>query len=238
MKQLGLFGQPRVTSGDSTPRALTVSELTAKLKGVVEPAFTQLWVQGEVSNYRPPSGAGHVYFSLKDKDASLSVAAFGWGSRMAKARATDGTPKRVAFELKDGLEVLVHGKISLYPPRGSYQLIAEKIEPVGAGALQLAFEQLKTKLLNEGLFDPKLKRALPRFPNRIAVITSPTGAALRDILQVMGRRAAQVRVTIVPALMQGDEAPSQIIKAIRAANRYALGEIILLSRSSESIEDL
>jgi len=210
---------------DRAPAALSVSELTGKIKSSLEGDFFGVWVKGEVSNLKPAS-SGHLYFSLKDEGATLSAAAFGWSR------------KKNAFQLKDGMEVLCRGNISVYPPRGNYQLLVEAIEPVGAGSLQLAFDQLKEKLMKEGLFDSKRKRALPRYPARIVVITSPQAAALRDVLTVLKRRAPFVEVLIVPALVQGDEAPAKLIQAIRVANHHRMGEVILLTRGGGSMEDL
>jgi exodeoxyribonuclease VII large subunit len=210
----------------ATPRQWTVSELTQQIRGVVEPSFADVWVKGEISNCRP-AASGHAYFSLKDSGSCISAAIFGWAGR-----------KKPLFELKDGMQVLCHGKVSLYGPRGTYQLIIDQIEPLGAGALQLAFEQLKARLQAEGLFDASRKRRLPAFPERIAVVTSPSGAAIRDMIHVMARRAPHVRVTIVPAIVQGDDAPRQIIRALELANRLALGEVIVLARGGGSIEDL
>jgi exodeoxyribonuclease VII large subunit len=207
------------------PRTLSVSELTAQIRGVLEPSFTQVWIQGEVSNYRP-AASGHAYFSLKDQGASISAACFGWGSR------------RRGFEIKDGLQVLCRGKVTIYPPRGTYQLTIEHIEPLGAGALQIAFEQLKAKLAAEGLFEPARKRKLPPYPRRIAVVTSPSGAAIQDMLNILGRRAPHVRVTVVPAIVQGEGAPAQILRGLELANRHSLGDIVVLARGGGSIEDL
>jgi exodeoxyribonuclease VII large subunit len=204
-----------------------VSELTQKIRGVLEPSFQSVWVQGEISNARP-AASGHVYFSLKDAGASISAAIFGWGAR----------GKKPGFELKDGLEVLCRGKLSVYPPRGGYQIIVEQIEPLGAGALQLAFEQLKLKLAAEGLFDPARKKELPVFPKKVAIVTSPTGAAVRDMLTVLKRRAPQIEVLIVPALVQGEEAAKHLIRGIEAMNRYQLADVIVLARGGGSIEDL
>ncbi len=206
---------------------LTVSELTQMIRGVLEPSFTQVWVKGEISNYRP-AASGHVYFSLKDAGACISAAIFNWGGRS----------KKPLFEIKDGLQVLCRGKISLYPPRGSYQLIVDHVEPLGAGALQVAFEQLKARLAAEGLFAPTRKRPLPAFPSRIAVVTSPSGAAIRDMLNILARRAPHVRVTIIPAIVQGDEAPRQIIRGLELANHHRLGDVVVLARGGGSIEDL
>ena len=210
---------------ESKPKPLSVSELTTQIRGVLEPSFAQVWVQGEISNHRPAT-SGHAYFSLKDGGATISAAIFGWGSR-----------KR-AFELKDGLQVLCRGKVSVYPPRGSYQLTVEHVEPLGAGALQIAFEQLKARLAGEGLFDSARKRALPRFPARIAVVTSPSGAAIQDMLNILARRAPWVRVTVIPAVVQGDGAPAQIIRGLDLANRHDLGDLVVLARGGGSIEDL
>lgn len=215
---------------DTRPKAITVTELTQKIKGTLEPAFSEVWVQGEISNYRPPSGSGHVYFTLKDQGAAISAAIFGWSSRTK----TGGK----GFELKDGLQVLCRGKVSVYALRGNYQIVVDRIEPLGAGALQLAFEQLKAKLQKEGLFDPSRKRKIPPFPKRIAIVTSPTGAAIRDMLQVLGRRAPHIRVTVVPAVVQGDDAPRQVMRGIELANQHGLGDIICLARGGGSIEDL
>jgi exodeoxyribonuclease VII large subunit len=236
LSELPLFSQPIESLPEATTVAepviakpWTVTELTTRIKGVLEPAFMEVWVRGEISNYRP-AASGHVYFSLKDSGACISVAIFGWGAKSSK--------KKVAFELKDGLEVLCRGKVSLYPPRGSYQLIVDKLEPMGAGALQVAFEQLKRKLEAEGLFDSKRKRSLPTYPSRIAVVTSPSGAAIRDMLNILARRAPHVRVTIIPAVVQGDEAPRQIIRGLELANRHQLGDLVVLARGGGSIEDL
>ncbi len=227
--QAGKSEQEKGKTTPSEPVHLTVTELTSKIRGVLEPTFTEVWVQGEVSNHRP-AASGHVYFSLKDAGASISAAVFGWGGRGRK-----GAP---SFELKDGLQILCRGKVSVYPPRGSYQLIVDQIEPLGAGALQIAFDQLKARLAAEGLFDAKRKRPLPAFPHRIAVVTSPSGAAIRDMLNIMARRAPQVQVTIIPAIVQGDEAPKQIIRGLETANRFNLGEVVVLARGGGSIEDL
>ena len=136
------------------------------------------------------------------------------------------------------MEVLCHGKISVYPPRGTYQLVADQLEPVGAGALQLAFEQFKKKLAAEGLFDPARKRSMPRFPRRIAIVTSPSGAAIRDMLIVMKRRGPGVHAVVIPAVVQGDSAAAQIIRGLEAANRFCLGDVVVLARGGGSMEDL
>ena len=227
LKELPLFAQTQTVESPKTeaPKHWTVTELTAQIRGLLEPAFKQVWVQGEVSNCRP-AASGHVYFSLKDENACISAAIFGWGA------------KRRAFEIKDGMQVLCRGKLSVYPPRGSYQLIVEAVEPLGAGALQIAFEQLKAKLAAEGLFDPARKRPLPRYPKRIAVVTSPSGAAIQDMLNILRRRAPHIHVTVVPAVVQGDEAHKHIIRGLELANRHSLGDVVVLARGGGSIEDL
>lgn len=209
------------------PPVWSISELTARIKGVLEPSFPAVWVQGEVSNLRP-AASGHLYFSLKDAGSSIAAACFGWGSRPASQR----------FELRDGMSVLCRGRVSVYGPRGSYQLTVEQIEPVGVGALQAAFEALKAKLQAEGLFSAARKRPLPAYPSRVAVITSPTGAAIQDMLNVLGRRAPHVRVTVVPALVQGEGAAAQLVAALRAVNQHGWGEVVVLARGGGSIEDL
>jgi exodeoxyribonuclease VII large subunit len=230
-KDLPLFSQPQNQPGKpaAQPKHLSVSELTSQIRGILEPNLGDIWVQGEISNYRPAGASGHIYFSLKDQNASISAAAFGWGAQGAKKKK---------FDLKDGLQVLVHGKVTVYPPRGSYQITVDQIEPLGAGALQIAFEQLKSKLAAEGLFESTRKRRLPAFPTRLAIITSPTGAAIQDMLNILGRRAPHVRVTIIPAVVQGDEAPRQIIRGLEIANRLNLGDIVVLARGGGSIEDM
>ena len=218
---LPLFSQSKAP----VPQHWTVTELTTRIRGLVEPAFLQVWVQGEVSNYRP-TASGHAYFSLKDAQSMISAAIFGWGARKKK------------FELKDGLQVLCRGKISIYAPRGSYQLTIDMIEPMGAGALQLAFEQLKEKLTKEGLFDPLRKKNLPVYPKQIAVVTSPTGSVIQDMLNILRRRAPHMKVVVIPAQVQGDGASQQIIQGLKIANQNRMGDIIVLARGGGSLEDL
>ena len=211
----------------SEVKAVSVSELTAQIKGTLEPEFQNVWVRGEISNYKP-APSGHLYFSLKDDSSMISAAFFGWGKRSQSA----------SLKLKDGLEVLCRGKVSVYGPRGSYQIVVDHLEPLGAGALQLAFEQLKEKLKLEGLFSQERKRALPQYPSRVAVVTSPTGAVVRDIIHVMSRRAPNVRITVIPTVVQGADAAPKIIQAIKTANDQNLGDVIILARGGGSMEDL
>lgn len=203
---------------------LSVTQVTQKIKGLLEQGVGEVWVRGEVSGLKP-SAAGHLYFSLKDAGATLSCALFGRGNR-------------VKFEMKEGTEVLARGKISVYAPRGNYQLIVDQIEPVGLGALQLAFQQLKEKLQKEGLFDQAKKRALPPLPSKIAIVTSPTGAALQDILNILNRRHAGIHVIVVPTLVQGETAAPQIARAIEVAGEHKLGEVLIVARGGGSVEDL
>jgi exodeoxyribonuclease VII large subunit len=229
-QDLPLFGQvapSALSTGNAVAKkSLSVSELTSKIKSNLENEFGDVWVRGEISNFKA-APSGHLYFSLKDQGATVSAAAFNWNKKNKKS-----------FELRDGLEVICRGNVSVYAPRGNYQLLVDTIEPLGAGALQLAFEQLKEKLLKEGLFEQTRKRAIPKYPSKIVVITSPQAAAVRDVLTVLKRRAPFLEVVIVPTLVQGEEASAKIIQAIRVANHYQLGEVILLTRGGGSIEDL
>lgn len=208
----------------------TVAELSQQLKQAVEGPLGDVWVKGELSGCKP-STAGHLYFSIKDDQALVQAAFFGWAKR------------KVAWRLQDGLEVICHGRMSLYAPRGSVQLIVDRLEPLGSGALQLAFEQLKAKLQAEGLFDPNQKRSLPVYPRRVAVITSPQAAALQDFLTVLGRRAPQVSVTLVPAAVQGAQAAASLCAALSAVLKRLEVEstafdLVVLTRGGGSLEDL
>jgi exodeoxyribonuclease VII large subunit len=204
---------------------LTVSELTARIKGRLEDAFPAVWVEGEISNLRSPS-SGHAYFTLKDDLAQLRCVLF------------RGRGRRVRFALEDGLQVLVFGGLEVYAARGEYQLVAELMEPKGLGALQLAFEQLKKKLEAEGLFDQARKRPLPRFPRAIGIVTSLTGAALRDMLHIIGRRFGDLRVIVVPVRVQGEGAALDIVQALRDLDELAELDVVIVGRGGGSIEDL
>jgi exodeoxyribonuclease VII large subunit len=212
---------------DGLARVVTVGQLTASIKALLEGGFGAVSVRGEISNWRP-AASGHIYFSLKDSDAVVSAALFRGSAMRVKGLAA----------LRDGVEVIARGKISVYPPRGSYQIIVDSLEAVGTGGLQAQFEALKKKLLAEGLFDAERKRPIPPFPARIVVITSPTGAAIRDVLSVLKRRFAGVNVLLIPAVVQGAEAARDLCRALQLANEHRLGDVILLTRGGGSLEDL
>lgn len=209
----------------SETRVLTVSELTGIVKNLLEEAIPSVIVEGEISNWRPAS-SGHAYFTLKDSGATLQ-------SVMFKGRAS-----RLDFKPADGILVRARGALSVYAARGQYQLVVDSMEKAGAGDILAMLEERKRRLAAEGLFDAARKPPLPAFPGRVAVITSPSGAALRDILSVLGRRNAGIRVTILPALVQGDDAPQAIARQIETANAFALGDVIILGRGGGSLEDL
>lgn len=204
---------------------LTVSELTRCIREKLESGFSDVWITGEISGLRvPPSG--HIYFTLKDKDAQIKAVFFRSGNRYLK------------FAPKDGMEVILRGRVTVYDPRGEYQVVAEYMEPKGIGALQLAFLQLKEKLEKEGLFDQSRKRPLPAHPRRVGVVTSPSGAAIRDILNVLGRRAPGVKILIAPATVQGVFAPAEIASAISELNKIGDLDVIIVGRGGGSMEDL
>jgi exodeoxyribonuclease VII large subunit len=208
-----------------TGRVFSVSEITQLIKGTLEEGFPWVTIQGEVSNFRP-SGAGHWYFSLKDSEALLSVVMF--RNRQDALR----------FTPSDGTLVKAAGSISVYGKRGTYQLICESLSKAGEGDLLARLEEIKRRLAAEGLFDLARKKPLPLYPSRVAVVTSPTGAAVRDILRILRRRSAGVNVVIVPTLVQGDGADQSIAHAIEVADRWQLGEVIIVGRGGGSLEDL
>jgi exodeoxyribonuclease VII large subunit len=210
----------------AAPRVLTVAELTAQIKDILETSFDSAWVAGEISNLSRPH-SGHCYLTLKDDQAQIRCAM--WRN----------TLNRLRFDLQDGLEVVCRGRLDVYAPRGSYQLIIESIEPKGIGALELALRQLRDKLAREGLFDPARKRPLPAFVRRIAVVTSPSGAAIHDFLQVLARRWRGADVLVVPTRVQGEGAAAEIAAAIAAANRLPLSiDCLVVTRGGGSLEDL
>ena len=210
---------------ETAEKVYGVSELTGLVREILEGSFPSVIVEGEISNCRPAS-SGHLYFSLKDRSSMLQAVMFRYRSRA------------LAFEPGDGMLVRAHGAVTVYAARGQYQLLVEGLERAGEGDLLAMLEERKRRLAAEGLFDQSRKRPLPRLPSRVAVITSPTGAALRDILSVIGRRNSGVDVVILPAAVQGDDAPAQLIAQLEAANRWSLGEVIILGRGGGSLEDL
>jgi len=203
----------------------TVGELAMRIKAQLEDQFPAVWVEGEISNLRTPS-SGHAYFTLKDDTAQLRCVLF------------RGRGRRVAFQPEDGMQVLAFGGLDVYLARGEYQLVVELLEPKGVGALQLAFEQLKRRLEAEGLFDAARKRPLPPFPRTIGIVTSPTGAAIRDMLHVIDRRFADLRILITPVRVQGEEAPGEIVAALRDLQAVEDLDVIIVARGGGSIEDL
>ena len=219
--QLGLtFAAPR------QPRRIwPVRELVGQVRELVELEYGDVWVEGEISNFRP-APSGHVYFTLKDAEAQLPVVLFRRQAMLLR------------FRIEDGLRVLVRGRVSVYEQRGQMQLVAETMEPVGAGSLQLAFEQLKARLKAEGLFDEERKRPLPGFPHTVGIITSPTGAVIRDFLNSVARRHSGLNVLLCPVTVQGDSAPAEIEAALAELNADGLVDVIVLARGGGSLEDL
>ncbi len=206
------------------PRVLTVSELTADLKALLEGRYASLHVTGEISNLRRPS-SGHVYFTLKDAGACITAVMFRSQARLLK------------FSIEQGLSVVVRARLSVYEPQGAYQLVCDSVEPTGVGALMLAFEQLKARLAAEGLFDSSRKRPLPRVPRRIGVVTSTAGAALRDFLRTLHRRFPNLPVLIAGSRVQGDGAASEIARAVQLLGTQDV-DVIVVTRGGGSLEDL
>jgi exodeoxyribonuclease VII large subunit len=219
--QLGLsFEEPR-----HSRRIWPVRELVGQVRELVEQEYGDVWVEGEISNYRP-APSGHVYFTLKDADAQLPIVLFRRQAMLLR------------FRPEDGLHVLVRGRVSVYEQRGQMQLVAETMETVGAGSLQLVFEQLKQRLKAEGLFDAARKRPLPAFPRTVGIVTSPTGAVIRDFLNIVARRHSGLSVLLFPVSVQGDSAPAEIETALADLNALALTDVIVLARGGGSLEDL
>ncbi len=206
-------------------RILSISELTRRIRGSLEQEFFNLWVVGEVSNLKRPT-SGHVYLTLKDSDAQIQAVMF-------KSVASS-----IKFELRDGMQVLSFGSVTVYEVRGQYQLIIERVEPKGIGALQLAFLQLKERLEKEGLFNPAHKKPLPLLPKRIAIVTSLTGAAIRDILNVINRRFARIEILVYPVKVQGEGAAVEIAQAISDLNGIPDIDAMIVGRGGGSLEDL
>ncbi|MDQ3918462.1 MAG: exodeoxyribonuclease VII large subunit, partial [Acidobacteriota bacterium] len=221
---------------ESERRPLTVSELTAQVRGTLENRFASVWVEGEISNFRA-AASGHWYFTVRDEGAQLRATCF------------RGVNCRIRFRPSDGLLVRVRGRMTVYEPRGDYEMMVEALDPVGAGALRVAFEQLKERLAAEGLFDEALKRELPLLPRRVGVVTSTAGAALRDIIRAVERRTRTVSLLVAPTRVQGEGAGTEIARAIQALNEHNLRaaaegradervDVIIVGRGGGSAEDL
>lgn len=204
---------------------LTVSELTGLVRAALEADFAEVWLEGEISNLRAP-GSGHLYCTLKDQASQIRAVIF----RSAAVR--------LRFGLEEGLHVVVRGRLSVYEPRGEYQIILDHLEPKGRGALQLAFEQLKRRLEAEGLFDRDSKQSIPAFPRTVGIVTSPTGAAIQDLLTVLYRRCPILRVILAPVQVQGENSTEQIVAAIQALNQLGDVDVIIVGRGGGSLEDL
>lgn len=202
----------------------TISQLTRRVKGLLEDQIGAVWISGEISNWKV-AASGHAYFTLKDAGSQIDAVMF------------KGSLNKVKFAPANGLEVIAHGRVTVYEARGNYQIVLDDMQPKGLGALQLAFERLKKKLEAEGLFDPAHKKPLPLLPRRIGIVTSPTGAAIRDMLNVLGRRFANVHVLLCPCRVQGEGAAQEIVAAIRALDRWGV-DVMIVGRGGGSLEDL
>jgi len=207
------------------PKPLTISQLTARIKQRLESDFASVLIEGEISNFVKHS-SGHWYFTLKDSGAQIGACCFKMANRY------------IRFKLENGLKVRARGRITVYEPSGKYQIVVEMLEPVGIGALQLAFEQLKRKLELEGLFEPSRKRPLPTLPQKVGIVTSPTGAAIRDILNILKRRNRGVHVLLAPAKVQGDGSAKEIVAAIQILNQRDDIDVLIVGRGGGSMEDL
>ncbi|MDP6432904.1 MAG: exodeoxyribonuclease VII large subunit [Candidatus Scalindua sp.] len=217
--------EQKVFSKEKVEKFFTVSQITRKIRASLEHNFSNISILGEISNVRTP-GSGHVYLTLKDKSSQLQAVVF------------RNIANKIKFELKDGMEVISFGSVTVYEPRGQYQLIINKIEPKGIGALQLAFQQLKEKLEKEGLFDQAHKKPIPFIPQKIGIVTSPTGAAIKDILNIIDRRFANVEILLYPVKVQGEGAAQEIAEAITELNALTDIDVIIAGRGGGSLEDL
>jgi exodeoxyribonuclease VII large subunit len=206
-------------------KILSVSQLTENIRQIIEDSFSMVWISGETSNLRIPS-SGHAYFTLKDNKAQISAVMF------------RGQLRQLKFDLVDGMSLIGLGRVSVYAPKGNYQIILEYAEPQGIGALQVAFEQLKLKLEDEGLFLAQHKQVLPQLPKKIGVITSPSGSVIQDILKVLKRRFNTLAIDIYPVRVQGVESASEIVKAIAFANQLMRNDVLMIARGGGSLEDL
>ena len=210
---------------NQNPKVYSVNELTLEIQELLEKSFDFVWVEGEISNFSAPV-SGHYYMVLKDQKAQIRAVMFRLQARYLK------------FVPENGMNVVAQGRIGIYAPRGEYQIILDYLEPMGMGALALAFEQLKKKLAASGIFDQEIKKPLPFLPQRVAVITSPTGAAIRDFLKIIRRRFANLEIIIVPVRVQGEGAAEDIVKALDMVNRELMVDVIVLTRGGGSFEDL
>lgn len=218
MEQISLNWEPE-------RRIFTVSELTLAIGGLLEEEFADIWVAGEISGAKR-AASGHYYFTLKDAEAQLQCACF------------RNVARTLRFKPQDGVAVLARGRVDVYPPRGSYQLLVEALEPRGYGALQLAFEQLKKKLAAEGLFDESRKRTLPPLPRRIGIVTSPTGAAIQDMIQILSRRSPGIHIRLYPALVQGEGSVEAVVEGISHFGASGWADLVIVGRGGGSLEDL
>ena len=222
LDQLGFsFEEPKPASR----RIWSVGELVGEVRTHIEREYADVWVEGEISNFRA-APSGHLYFTLKDGDSQLPVVLFRRQALLMKFRASDG------------MQVLVRGRVSVYEQRGQMQLVGEFMEPLGAGSLQLAFEQLKERLRAEGLFDAGRKRPLPTFPHCVGIITSPSGSVIRDFLNIVGRRHAALHVLLYPAVVQGETAAAEVAAGIAYFNKTRTADVIVIARGGGSLEDL
>lgn len=210
---------------NQNPKVYSVSELTEEIQDLLENRFDFVWVEGEISNFSAPV-SGHYYMVIKDEKAQIRAVMFRLQARYLK------------FLPENGMKVIVQGRVGVYPPRGEYQIILDYLEPMGVGALALAFEQLKKKLAAQGIFDKEIKKPLPLLPQRVAVITSPTGAAISDFLKVIRRRFANIEIIIIPVRVQGEGATEDMVEALDLVNRELKVDVIVLTRGGGSLEDL
>ena len=216
---------PPESFGADAKNALSVTEITTHIKDLLETAFGSLWVTGEVSNFRKQA-SGHCYFTLKDSGAQLRCVM--WRTTAARLSALP----------TDGMQILARGTLTVYEPYGQHQLVVSYAQPAGVGSLQAAFEELKAKLATEGLFDESRKRPIPRWPTTVGVVTSGTGAAVRDIINVISRRMPTTRIIVRPTVVQGDKAASDIVDAIRQFNEHNVADVLIVGRGGGSLEDL
>lgn len=217
--------EPDALQFGSREQPLTVSQLTERIREVLSGVFSEVWVVGEIANFKKHQNR-HLYFSLRDQGAPLPAVM--WASRLDRLR----------FELQDGLQVICRGKLDVYPPHGKYQFIVEEILPRGQGDLELAFKQLKEKLEKRGWLDPERKKLLPLYPRRIALVTSPTGAVIRDMVRIIRRRWPAVQIILCSVAVQGDRAVPEIIQAIQRVNRTRCADVLIVARGGGSTEDL